>query len=930
MIGCLNIWSLENKVPDLLNYLKKENDILIFGINETKLKDKISNNTLQIPNFQFIRKDKKHDGHTGIGVYINHSIQNHVKRRKDLEIEQIENIWLELRLPKEQPLLIGFIYRHPNSTNSWFKYFEQMMDKVNSFNLNTILLGDFNINMLKENKQWNSITQVLGLTQFITTPTRYENHKGSILDHIYCNNNNLITKVNVSDVHISDHQPITCSLSLQLPKNHKRGHKFVMFRNFKRFSSYDFLDDLQKVDFSQILTCTNPDRAADLFLKLLLGVVNKHAPLKKRRVKHEAIPGWLTEEVKQAMKTRDDIKKQYGKCDAYKKQRNKVTELIRKSKKAYYNKIASDINSNISEIWKAINSFTNKKRKSQTNQTIPFSVNELNEHFISITTDISIEETQQLKTYEPSSALINYCNEKLSETDSFVIPFLSVHDVEKLILKLKNKRTMDIYYLNAFLLKLSIPYITVPLTYIYNLSIHNQVFPASFKTAKVIPIPKNKDTNKIDNLRPISIIPIISKPLEKHIHNCLNKYLENKSLLHPFQSGFRPLHSCHTALINICDKWLNALNNQNIVGTVFLDLKKAFDLVNHNILYRKLQCYFKNIETCNFFKSYLTQRMQSVYVNGNFSNLNNTLSGVPQGSILGPLLFSLHINDLPLHISDEKVLLEMFADDTTLHSENENISKIQNSLQNSLDEVNQWTIDNKMSINPKKSKSMIISTKQKRIKNHYKINLNISNQNIEQTNEHKLLGVIIDENLQWSSHTEYLRKKLAKNIHLLYKLQPIISYNALKIFFFSHCMTHINYASTIWCYTKKVFIKPIQSLHKRAIKIMYKISPKKNKDRYKSLDILPLSQQFNFNTASLMYKILNDQAPTYLKNKFNISKSKRTKGCILPYIRIEQFKSSLTYQGSIIWNHLPSIFKTNLSLHTFKNKLKLHLMESDP
>ena len=926
-IGCLNIWSLENKIPDLINLLQNEKEVLMFGINETKLKDKITNNSLQIPDFSFIRKDKSKDGHTGIGVYIHNDIHQFTKRRSDLESDFIESIWIELRIPKEQPVLVGFIYRHPSSNISWYDQFDKMIDKVNKSNQNILLLGDFNINhVTNNNKRWNSITEVIGLKQYITEPTRFENQKGSILDHIYCNNTNLITESEVGNYSISDHQPIFCSLSLKLPKNIKKGHTFRMYRNFKNFSSSSFLDDLREIDFSEVMNCDNPDEAAELFLQLLLVVIDKHAPVKKRRVKQTVIPGWLTENIKEEMKIRDEIKKKHGKCDAYKKCRNKVTELIRKSKKAYFDKLASDINSNICNIWNAINTFTNKKRKQKNNQSHLFTVNEINEYFLSLTKNVLIDNNNDVTDEQlPSTKLKEFCNKHISKNDEFEIPLLSIDEVEKLILKLKNKPTMDIYYLNSFILKLAIPYITIPLTYIYNLCITKCIFPHSFKIAKIIPIPKSKETDKLNNFRPISILPILSKPLERHIHNHMTKFLEERSLIHPFQSGFRQFHSCHTALVNICDNWLNGINNNNLIGAVFLDLRKAFDLVNHDILNKKLQCYLKNDLACEFIQSYLSDRYQSVYLNGYFSKYGLISCGVPQGSILGPLLFCLHINDLPLYITNPSVILEMFADDTTVHTEHTDIHQIQNLLQQSLNEIQTWTIQNKMAINPQKSNSMVLTTRQKRQLHNYKLNLTISNQNIDQTEEHKLLGIVIDHNLCWSNHIEFLRKKLSRNIHLLYKLEPIVSHKALRIFFFSHCMTHIDYASTVWCYASKTNMKNIDYLHRRALKIMNRNAPKITNNRYTNLDILPLTTHFDYNTSLLMYKTIHEQTPTYLQNI--IIKSQSTRSCryIIPYIRIELYKQSFRYQGSILWNKLPINCKNAKTIQSFKRKIKLYL-----
>ena len=246
---------------------------------------------------------------------------------------------------------------------------------------------------------------------------------------------------------------------------------------------------------------------------------------------------------------------------------------------------------------------------------------------------------------------------------------------------MKNKKSLDIHNLNSSILKISLPFIINPLTYVYNLAIRKNHFPTAFKRAKVIPLPKTADHSSIDNFRPISILSILSKPLEKHIHTHLLGYLESKSLLHPSQSGFRPKHSCQTALTKLCDNWLWAINEKDIVGTVYLDLRKAFDLVSHNILIEKLRFYLQSRPSTALFCSYLSNRKQSVFVNGSFSSEVAISCGVPQGSILGPLLFSIFINDLPLCIESlPNASIDLFADDSTLHSRGKTTEQLQSVL----------------------------------------------------------------------------------------------------------------------------------------------------------------------------------------------------------------------------------------------------------
>ena len=260
------------------------------------------------------------------------------------------------------------------------------------------------------------------------------------------------------------------------------------------------------------------------------------------------------------------------------------------------------------------------------------------------------------------------------------------------------------------LLKLSLPYVIDSLIYVFNLCIEKNVFPSERKKAQVVPLPKSTDKTNPTNYRPISLLSVLSKLLEKHVHIYLNDCLEKRQLLHPFQSGFRRKYSCNIALARLTNSWLTAMNKSEVSGVVFLDLKKAFDLVDHDILLKKLAIYQVSLP---FFKSYLHNKTQCILLHGSYSSKESVKYGVPQGSVLGPILFSLFINDLPLHVKDISVDCDMLADDTTLHTSGKDIMQIRSNMQDSLDQVSNWCDNNHMVINPIKTKSMIIATRQK-------------------------------------------------------------------------------------------------------------------------------------------------------------------------------------------------------------------------
>ena len=520
MLGHINVNSLSKKTTDIQLLLEKHGHLQILGITETRLKSKHDTKTPHIPHYTFIRKDARKKLHTGIGVYVHESLSPFVKRRKDLEHTNIENIWLELRPQKDPPVFICFIYRNGKCSETWFEDFEEMLHKVQLMNHNIILMGDFNINMAPENSnselyiKWLIFTEMFGLKQIIKDHTRVEK-KGTkitstLIDHIYVNCESVIERSFISHHGFSDHKAIICSLSYNLPKIDKSKHKYFTYRSFKNFSSTHFVNDLNVLDMSPVLLCADPNIAANLFVNTILTVINKHAPLKRKRVRYTVRPAWLTQEIKDEMLIRDKLKKE-KQFDNYKKQRNKVLSLVRKAKKKYFEVLTSNPNSKIYSIWKAINEFTKKSAKIKSSVDSSFSVDEINKYFISLAHSI-LPTTMSQNQYEVPNYLTEYINDKLNNSKkSFEIPILSNNEVFELIQNLKNKKTMDIYDMNTFLMKLLVTNNETlrALTHIYNLSILNQTFPNVFKLAKVIPIPKNKDTDSLDNFRPISILPIL-------------------------------------------------------------------------------------------------------------------------------------------------------------------------------------------------------------------------------------------------------------------------------------------------------------------------------------------------------------------------------------------------------------------------------------
>jgi hypothetical protein len=337
---------------------------------------------------------------------------------------------------------------------------------------------------------------------------------------------------------------------------------------------------------------------------------------------------------------------------------------------------------------------------------------------------------------------------------------------------MQNKSSAGHDRLNNKLIKGIKEGITLPLTIIFNKSIEKGNIPDSLKLAEIKPIYKGKGS-KLDcqNYRPISLLPSISKILEKIIYNRLLEYLENNNLLDENQYGFRKNRSTIDAITNLIGHITSNHENKKISLALFIDMSKAFDTIDHNILIYKLQKYGITGTALNLIKNYLTNRQQRVKINETISDTQKITHGVPQGSILGPLLFNLYVNDLNSQFKNTKTI--SFADDTTLYVADNNIEDIYIKTYDNILTLLDWCNANKLSINLSKTNYILFQPNFKINQNDIN-NIPINNQEIKKVEKTRFLGLQIDEKLNWTDHTQYLTTKLKQSTYLLNNVKEIL------------------------------------------------------------------------------------------------------------------------------------------------------------
>ena len=468
--------------------------------------------------------------------------------------------------------------------------------------------------------------------------------------------------------------------------------------------------------------------------------------------------------------------------------------------------------------------------------------------------------------------------------------------------------------------------ISQPLATILNLSITNGIFPDDLKKAKVTPIFKKGEKHDVNNYRPISVLPIITGIFERYISTCLIGFLDEHKLIYDNQSGFRRHHSCQTALTKMVDNWFTAMNNDEVVGAVLLDLSKAFDLVNHQILKQKLSAYKFSQLSQSWFDSYLSNRFQQVHISGKLSESKEIKAGVPQGSVLGPLLFLLYINDLPLYI--KYCLLDLFADDGTLHTSNSHLPTVTNFLNLDLDNFSDWCDDNDMKKNTSKSKAMFLATRNTANKIMTEPpHLTIKGEQIQITESEKLLGVHINNSLSWSTHIESTLKKCNSLLFLLNRIKKYLNIPTRKLFYNAYILPHLDYCCSVWGNANTELMTSIIKFQKRAARsILDKPIETPSEELFAELKWMTFPERVMYQKAILMYKIMHNLTPAYLTNMFTFSKevhdrTLRSTADNLLYIpkpNIEHYRNSLAYSGSKIWNSIPNHLRNAVSLQQFR------------
>ena len=656
---------------------------------------------------------------------------------------------------------------------------------------------------------------------------------------------------------------------------------------------------------------------------------------------------WITEETKELIRKRDkwkrismDIAQQGGDstCHSltqawsqYKKYRNKINNRKRNEENQYKSIQIKNSLASTEKTWNTAKAYMGWQQHGPPSQLEEGGI------LVSKSFDIAshvncyfVQKIQQIReglgnvapNFETCKSIMKDKNCKLS------MKYVTTAKVMKLIKKLKNSKSTSYDGIDNYSVKLSANIIAEPLHHIICLSIMQKKFPKSWKLVKVVPLHKKGSILDKKNYRPVALLSPFGKILEKIMYEHIFDYFTKNSVFHDSLHGYRQHRSTQSALIQMYDRWLDAASRKQVSGVILLDLSAAFDLVDHDILDKKLEIYGLDHEFREWIRSYLYDRKQSVWINHCYSHFLNVDAGVPQGSNLGPLFFLIFYNDLPHALSCN---VEAYADDSTLSATGNTEEEISEILTLNCEAVSLWMHQNKLKLNKDKTHILTVGTDQRLRQANSAIEVQMGGLRLVESDSkcEQLLGVYIQSNLKWHQNISSLQDKLQKRLAGLWKLKFILPFSTLKTVIEGIFTSTVLYCLPVFGGCEKKYICSIQVLQNKAARIATRAPPRFNRkllfDRLKWLSV---NQLIAYHTLLTVFKIRNSGHPKYIADK--LRRDNQYGRIILPKYNLELVEKGFVIRGSRLWNSLPPNLRAIDKHQIFKGAIKQWTYESIP
>lgn len=926
-----NIRSLRKHHDDLINFLSiLDHNFSIICLSETWL-TQVDGNLFDLPGYISEHSYRGNQRSGGSAIFVNSSIA--YTRRLDLSFRNLlcESVWLEFDrnvLPlNNMPTILASIYRSPSSSYSDFcSQLEEILNLLTNENKNIIICGDININILPPSCQscsdYINCLFSYGFSSLIDVPTRCDTAGSrTLIDHIFSSSTSDYT-TGVIDYSITDHYPLFFVLGTGKRAQHRQYTK-------NSFNEALFARKVHDTCWNNVFREDCPEKAYSIFLSTITNYINdctthvthKHTFSSPRNP-------WITNALLRSIIKKNNLHKKVklqpfnaSLRARFKNYSNILSSVLKRAKREYYERRIIENGTNTRRNWELIKEFLNVRESDASIKKIIYKDKEY-----STEADMSNVFSDHFAACQNTLSLSVPAHLPRSPQSFFLRP-VSSSEVFNVISSLKVTGP-GLDSIRPSRIKLVAADISLVFADIANKIFRTGIFPELLKRGKIIPVYKKGSRDNINNYRPICILPFFGKVIEKLIYSRLMHYLNKFNLLSPHQFGFRNGYSTEQALLKFTDNIKQFIDEGFVVGAIFIDLTKAFDTLEHSILLDKLESFGITGPTLNLIRSYLSNRPQVVYLNGQFSSTKLINCGVPQGSILGPLLFLLFINDLPNTLTFSKCLL--YADDTTIYSPHKSLTALQDTLNADLNNVHSWCRNNKLQINPTKTTFVLFHSPQTVVSSS--ITVLLDNYTLLASDNVKFLGVTLDKHLKYNSHANSLIKRVSFGIRIIITTRAFFQPHVLISLYHAYINSHLSYCLSSWGNTYAIHLKPLQRLQNQAIKLMT-FSPFRchSLPIYQHLRILPIQQLFYHRLSLITYRLIHreislDNIPFHIFVNNNNTRFSERNNFLLPKIRSNYGRYTARFFCVHLWNNIPLHVKSSHSLQSFKHNMKSILL----
>ena len=938
IIAHLNINFIYQKFEALKSMISDKIDILM--ISETKLDESFPTQEFEIEGFSTpFRLDRNcHGG--GILLYFRKDLPCKELKSHNLSTN-IESIFIELTLRKTKWVLVGGYNPKKETISTFLSEMSKGLDKYICHYDNILLLGDFNSEMSDENMK--DFCNMYNLKNLINEPTCYKSTTNpSSIDVMLTNRWSSFDNSTTIETGLSDHHKMIVSVLKMYIK--KREPIKIKYRNYKDFDNNLFREEL-------VNGLQNIDKTImkyDDFKKCFMNVLESHAPLKSKTIRGNNAP-FMNKTLSKAFMHRSRLKNKFNKepCainkDLYKKQRNFCVSLLKREKKNYYNNLDNSIFDDNRKFWQRIKPLFSDKGKTLPKDIILIKddqivsdreeiANTLNNFFVEAVANLEIESYRPavtnnvenetnvdhidniIKKYELHPSILKI-KENIISDHTFSFMDVTTIDFQNEISQLDPKKAGLDDDIPVKILKMSSDINSKFLCDIYNESKNLQDFPLSLKLSNVIPVHKAKEKTLSKNYRPISLLPVISKLFEKTMYKQIVSYVDK--FLSPYLFGFRKGHSTEQCLLKMLEAWKKAADEKKFGGAILTDLSKAFDCLNHELLLAKLNAYGFEHSALKFINSYLKERKQRTKVGSSFSSWRDVIFGVPQGSILGPLLFNIFLNDI--FFFTDKSTIANYADDNSVYSVNDTYEGLIKTLQSETNEILGWFQINEMKSNEDKCHLFIV--------NDDKASVQLGNEIISASTSIELLGISIDNKLDFKDYVSKLCKKGNQKLHALARVAKYLSKDKLRLLMRTFINSQFNYCPLIWMFHNRTLNNKINKLHERALRLVYKNDDLTFQELLRIDGSVTIHQKNLQRLAIEMFKVKNKISPLPVQEIFQEHVSSydlREKRCweISKARTVLYGTETIRFRGPKVWQMLPTNIKVSDTLQEFKSKVK--------